>query len=135
MNKTIYESYNEDFWDLETQIYDWHIKTFPDATLESQLLKLNEEFKEYIESPSREECIKELADIYIVNQALSRWNCEIGEVLFNSLWLYYNEVKSNKAITPLEMYEAIANKMKINKQRVWKKNKDGVYHHEDKLND
>ena len=50
---------NEMFVEMAAQIAAWHEKTFPDATEESQLLKLDEEFAEYADG----EFIEELADV------------------------------------------------------------------------
>lgn len=43
-------------------IIEWHEKTFPDATLEGQKAKFQEEFQEWSESHR----IHELADMFIV---------------------------------------------------------------------
>ena len=66
---------DEQFYELAAQIAAWHEYTFPDATEESQILKLNEEFGKYADG----EFIEELADVFIVAASLSeRWGNMMG---------------------------------------------------------
>ena len=55
------------------EIKEWNAETFPDATPEGQLAKLDEEFGELDEAKTMEEREKELADIFIVLGGLLRW--------------------------------------------------------------
>lgn len=50
-----------------------HEELFPNATLESQVWKLEEEFKEHQEADSLEQEEKEAADIIIVCAGIYRW--------------------------------------------------------------
>ena len=46
----------------DKKIVNWHKKTFPDCTIESQLAKLDEELKEVVEAQRNGE--KEKSEIY-----------------------------------------------------------------------
>ena len=94
------------------EIVEWHKKTFPDATFESQILKLEEELFEYNKSYDEEE----LADVLIVSIVLAkRFKSQIGYDIFA---YYYDKCCD----------ELIIEKMKINKKRTWHK-VNGVYRH------
>ena len=51
-------------------IIEWHEQTFPDATLEGQLEKFEDERVEYGESES----LEELADLFIVACGIARFD-------------------------------------------------------------
>lgn len=106
---------------LENEIIEWHAKTFPDATLEGQLIKLEEEINEYINSETREEKIKESADIYIVLCGLKRWDSYIGKFIIQQ-WFSGAD----------DLYNAVVEKMNKNKARIWAKTVEGSYHHTNK---
>ena len=109
------------------EIKEWNAETFPDATPEGQLAKLDEEFGELDEAKTMEEREKELADIFIVLGGLLRWGSRIANYVLNSLL----------DAMPIEVLEkllkAIDAKMEVNKERtrkgLWKKQPDGSYHH------
>lgn len=109
------------------EIKEWNSETFPDATPEGQLAKLDEEFGELDEAKTQEEMEKELADIFIVLGGLLRWESKIGNYITNSLL-------DGMPIGVLEkLLKAIDAKMEVNKERtrkgLWKKQPDGSYHH------
>lgn len=106
---------------LEKEIIEWHTKTFPDATMEGQLIKLEEEMNEFSNSETKEEKLKEAADIYIVLCGLKRWNCQIGNFV-----MYYSFSYED------DLYEAVVEKMNKNKARIWAKTTEGTYHHTNK---
>ena len=110
--------------DIDKEIVEWSIQTFPDLTVDKQRQKLNEELKEFKECQTEEEALKEGADIYIVCRILAdRFDDEIGK--------YFTETILNEATETRgkEIKEAIEAKMEKNKARNWQKTKDGVYHH------
>lgn len=107
-----------DWEKLEREIIDWHAKTFPDATMEGQLIKLEEEMNELANSANSEEGLKEAADVYIVLCGLKRWNCQI-EKFVTRFWF----------VPVSTLYKAVVEKMNKNKARVWAKTAEGTYHH------
>ena len=110
---------NELFVDLAAQIADWHERTFPGATEESQILKLDEEFGEYADG----EFIEELADVFIVAASLSnRWGNMLGTFTMKAV------VKHCGADAGC-LYNAIQRKMDVNSARKWVRLGDGRYKH------
>ena len=103
---------------LEKEIIDWHAKTFPDATMEGQLIKLEEEMNELSNSANSEEELKEAADVYIVLCGLKRWDSYIGKFV-KDFWF----------LPTISLYNAIVEKMNKNKARTWAKTTEGSYHH------
>lgn len=84
---------------------EWHKKTFPNATLESQLLKVESELREVRENPS----LEEWADVFISSKALyMRFGSEIG-------FLVNDIVK----LTIPDIDKAVEEKMKKNRERSW----------------
>lgn len=109
------------------EIKEWNAETFPDATPEGQLAKLDEEFGELDEAKTMEEREKELADIFIVLGGLLRWKSRVGAYIANNLL----DKMPNEILEKL--LKAIDAKMEVNKERtrkgLWKKQPDGSYHH------
>lgn len=106
---------------LEKEIIEWHTKTFPDATLEGQLIKLEEELNELVNAKNKKEKLKEAADVYIVLCGLKRWNCQI-EKFITRFWF----------VPAISLYNAVIEKMNKNKARTWAKTTEGSYHHTNK---
>lgn len=109
------------------EIKEWNAETFPDATPEGQLAKLDEEFGELDEAKTMEEREKELADIFIVLGGLLRWGSRLANYVLNNLL----DKMPNEILEKL--LKAIDAKMEVNKERtrkgLWKKQPDGSYHH------
>lgn len=100
-------------------ISEWSEQVFPTLTKDSQLEKLIEETREFIDAKTDEEKIKELADVYIVASILKeRFNCKLGFDMYRGCY------KDNMTA----VYSAVDEKMKINRSRIWEF-KNGVYHH------
>ena len=59
--------------ELEQSILEWHKKTFPTCTLESQIKKFEEERQEMEKADNYKDYINELADCYISVISLSRY--------------------------------------------------------------
>lgn len=108
--------------ELAAEIIKWHKTRFPDATLEGQLVKLEEKFTEWMAATGVEDSGKELADIFIVCCGLARWKSVTGKIitmgLLNDL-THYNDV----------FYKQVCNKHQKNKARIWQKTAEGTYHH------
>lgn len=118
----------EKFIELACEIAEWHEQTFPDATEDSQVLKLSEEFTEWRESKqnsnSWDEQYKEIADVLIVAAVLEfRYDNAMGKYIFNDIieGLYMNDSKT--------VLNAVEDKMEINRRRKWIKLPDGRYKH------
>lgn len=107
------------------RIVTWHNKTFPDATKESQLLKLEEEIKEVLEARRKNDLAllyEELSDVYIVCVTLDkRYDSYIGKFFLFVL-----------AELGIDVSMGVEEKMKINCLRNWVKNEKGTYRHVDK---
>lgn len=103
-------------------VKNWHAETFPDADLNTQLIKLEEEFAELRdELQQSEKLCEELADVIIVCAGLLRWNSATGDMLLMNL--ISRSTFFDKAM------EKVEKKMEINKARKWQKMPDGTYHH------
>lgn len=105
-------------------ISEWHKQTFPDATLEGQIKKFNEERDEYKQTPT----FFELADMFIVACGISRFDSilaldyfkEVHKKLQRKKWLYFNAK---------DLFIEIINiKMNTNRRRQWNK-VGGLYKH------
>lgn len=102
--KTIHE--------LEAERLEWSLKTFPDATPHSSLIKLTDEIMEVEQclihpDHSKEDATEEYADCLMC--------------LFDSA--------GRAGIKPEQIFEAFENKLAKNKTRVWKNNGDNTYSH------
>lgn len=97
-------------------VCEWHKETFPDITKEDQIRKLEEELNEYYECYD----YSELADVLICAIVLwKRFKSEVGKCVF-----YY----SKSIIKETRANMIVADKLRINKKRIWQK-VDGVYRH------
>jgi predicted house-cleaning noncanonical NTP pyrophosphatase (MazG superfamily) len=109
--------------ELSEEIAKWHEATFPDVTEESQILKLQEEIKEFENSEDHD--IEELADVFIVCSSLiHRWNNLIGNGVALMLFPLDKTVNDLK-----ELKSAVLLKMLTNVERKWVKQENGTYHH------
>lgn len=99
---------SKDIIKLEEERLEWSLKTFPDATSFSSLLKAEEEIEE----------IK--ADI---NQGIKR-----PEEYADALMCLFDSA-GRQGISIESIFEAFAKKVEINKSREWKKNPDNTYSH------
>lgn len=104
-------------------IVEWHKKTFPDADLPSQLMKLEEELKEFYEATKltdHDSIMQEIADIYIVSVVLARrYHSRIGVKYLKDF-----------GFSDVQIIEYVSNKMDKNVNRKWCKI-NGVYRHKD----
>lgn len=113
-------------WTLD-EIVKWHEKNMPGATLESQLLKLEEEFKELAAcDPSSKEFGEELADVCICCMILSgRFKSVAGSYIYNTT------MDSAPEHMQADLVKYICDKMDKNAARKWVETKPGYYRHED----
>lgn len=112
----------EELDSLSVKIADWHKETFPKATLESQLLKEEEEIMEMDISISLMDGFKELVDVFIVASALYyRFGSHLG---LHTLDIIKERVKYNT-----HFIDYVNEKMELNKKRNWKEVSEGYYHH------
>lgn len=87
---------------LEKSIVQWHKETFPNATIQAIIDKLNEELHEAIDclnDGNLQQMLEEVADVFIVACALAGRK-QIFEENFS-------------------MYRVISDKMAINRGRAW----------------
>lgn len=105
----------------------WHAKTFKDATLSGQLLKLEEEFKELRaevrKKDSRKKVLKETADVLIVSAGLKRFDSPISDFIVGAI------IENTDLDSLYKILEALREKMQINRARKWEKQKDGRFKH------
>lgn len=114
----------DDFITLAEKVSEVHTQLFPDATLDSQIKKFEEEYAEVEHAAtvlrSDEETKNELADLFIVACGIKRFS----EPLFTILHAGIMDGVPDR----LEYAEAIVNKMNKNIKRKWN-NTDGLYKH------
>lgn len=121
------------FLNKAAEIARWNKETFPDATASGQVLKLSEEFDELRDAIEEWDFLtSEKADCFIVAAALKeRFNNALGQFVLDYL---IEEMTDQSEAIAAEYFEAIENKMEINKRRAkekrWKKMPDGRYKHE-----
>lgn len=111
---------NKEIENICEDIANWHKETFPDATEEMQIKKLNEECGELMQTGFSD--LEEYADVFIVSATLwKRYEKDFGKTI---IWLLVNNYGS------FEMFATIKAKMEKNKKRNWNKI-NGVYRHKE----
>lgn len=117
------------FLNKAAEIARWNKETFPDATVDGQILKLAEEFEEMRDAiEAGEFLMSEKADCFIVAAALKeRFNNALGRFVLDYL---IEEMTDESEAIAAEYFEAIEKKMEINRARVWNKMPDGRFKHE-----
>lgn len=109
-------------------IAKWHEETFPDADLDGQIEKFNEEYDEFYNTNSVSEMIDELADLFIVSCGIARFSTADAMFYFHET----DHVLGTHRIPYEDLQEAIDKKMEKNRKRVWAKQENGSYHHTNK---
>ena len=97
--------------DLE-RISKEHEELFPRASLESQLIKLEEELKEFDDADDYEHKIKEAADVEIVCAGLYRW-------FPLAAWWFVDGFESTEGINWELVKKEVDRKWNINQLREW----------------
>lgn len=119
---------DDTFFTLFEKVSKVHEKLFPDATLQSQCDKFDEEYEEFKQSKGIDICM-EYADCFIVAAGIYRFNKGLGDFIGKSLVAALD--KNTTLRDSLAM--AVVVKMNRNIDRVWN-NKDGFYKHVEKEN-
>ena len=115
---------SDTFSTLFDKVVEVHKKLFPDATLQSQCDKYDEEFEEFENAKDGEKIYDEFADMFIVAAGISRFNKHLGEHLSQ---LMVKSLGDNNKMR-FDFADAIVNKMNKNIDRKWD-NTDGLYKH------
>ncbi len=107
-------------------IIAWHRNTFPDATLDGQKTKFEEELNEY----RQDKTMLELADMFIVACGIARFDSIVALEYFSVVFKALLEWKIIGAWGVLQ--EVVNTKMEKKRKRVWAKTAEGTYHHTNK---
>lgn len=128
MSKIEYIELDEDdtFFNLFEKVSKVHEQLFPNATLESQCAKFDEEYKELEDADGIDICL-ELADCYIVAAGIYRFNKGLGDFIGKAI---ISSLEDNKTLRT-SLAVAIVTKMNKNIDRQWN-NIDGYYKHIEK---
>ena len=112
------------FEELIQKIIEIHEQLFPNATLNSQLDKFQEEFEETKEAIGKQEQYKEeIADMFIVGCGIKRYNRAVGLAIIKSI---LDDFETTEQL--YDLAKQIINKMNKNINRKWD-NKNGLYKH------
>ena len=103
-------------------IIEWHEQTFPDATLEGQLQKYQDELQELMQSNCKD--ITELADMFIVACGICRFSLTRGMTAF---W-QVGEWAGGMLLIKEQLDAAVNEKMAINRKRKWSVGKGNFQH-------
>ena len=106
-------------------IIEWHEQTFPDATLEGQLQKYQDELQEWVESDYKD--ITELADMFIVACGICRFSLTRG---MGAFWKVA-DLGARMLFMKEQFDAAVNNKMAINRRRKWSIGKGNYQHIEE----
>jgi hypothetical protein len=108
----------------------WHEQTFPDATLEGQLEKFEDERIEYAES----ECMEELADLFIVACGIARFD---SIEALRAFWFVERILQrwQKVSVSRHALQEVIKKKMQKNRKRIFIYSGDGHYQHKAGIED
>lgn len=110
----------------------WHEQTFPDATLEGQLQKFDDEVKEFYEAELlSDEAAIELADCFVVGCGIARFSFLSAMNAFSFVLdhLVGEDEFAKKFIS------AVENKMAKNRKRVFIHSGQGHYQHKEGIED
>lgn len=106
-------------------IIQWHTETFPEATIDGQKGKWEEEFEEFTNTSSgTTDELFELADLIIVSCGIMRFDYAEG---FNHL-SYTIDLMYSTRIRGHQLWLAVEQKMAENRKRKWCKG-NGNYRH------
>lgn len=124
----LYHEFNLDDFETFGELFDKVMKIqgklFPDATLETQAAKFEEEAKEHLAAKSYDESVKELADMCIVACGIMRFSDNVGKCLLGGCVtpIMYEKDKVE------DLFKAVCDKMNKNQKRKWD-NDNGYYKH------
>lgn len=101
-------------------IAKWHEETFPNATLEGQLVKYRDEESEWIASDCKD--VTELADMLIVACGIARFD------ILEGMFFIADVMDWASGCCMPSLMDAVQEKMKVNRQRKWAIS-NGKYQH------
>ena len=102
---------------LLTPYVEIHKGLFPKCTLQSQIIKFEEEFQEYLDAETQEKAIKELGDCLIVICGIMRFAPLLAACLANEIFGIAFEIYGK---TPSDMMYHVDRKFTINLGRTWR---------------
>ena len=126
----------------DEQIVEWHKKAFPNATLETQLKKVEDELQEMQDAidkflkdkTSSDDPIEEVADVYIASVVLAvRFNSMIGALVYNIHIKSISELMIKSADCAEAVLKAVDAKMDKNVKREWNETTPGYYQHKETI--
>jgi hypothetical protein len=103
---------------LESERFQWSLKTFPNATAESSLIKAKRELKE---------AIMEL-DIYKAGVKTPLCKDKLAKEYVDTIMCIFDSA-ARAGISVTDIRDAYAEKLAINKSRKWIQNPDRTYSH------
>lgn len=110
----------------DKEILAWHKKTFPNATLASQVEKLDEEMEELANSKGSSSVLEETADVIICCRVLrDRFKCQFANYIANCMFNQLGDDSLRSLVVIL-----MCRKMDENAARKWVEIKPGYYRHE-----
>lgn len=115
---------HDTFSTLFDKVVEVHKKLFPNATLESQCNKYDEEYEEFDKAEDGEDICFEFADLFIVAAGIARFSKHLGEHIGK---LLVQSLDDNLYLRK-SLADAIVNKMNKNIDRKWDI-KNGLYKH------
>ena len=92
-----------------------HATLFPHATADSQFVKMEEEIGEFLSALTEEQCVKELADIWIVCAGLNRWHPKTAK----SILAFYSDEFVDKEYGISNIENEVNRKWQVNLGRTW----------------
>lgn len=104
-------------------IMQWHAETFPNATLDGQLAKYQEEQQEFVDTKYKD--VEELADMFIVACGIARFDLWEGAFYVHDVYEWLEDSK----FKPQKLFKSVVRKMKKNRKRTWHK-ENGLYKHD-----
>ena len=97
--------------------------------MEGQKSKFEEELNEYNENTT----LQELADMFIVACGIARFDSIVALEYFA---IVFKALKDWKTVGCVALFQEIVNnKMEKNRNRVWNKTGNGIYHHKNGIQD
>ena len=113
---------------LMKDIKDVHTSLFPNATIQSQAAKYEEECIELATAESCEDIREEFADLFIVSCGLLRFSPQLGIDLCKNIITTIKDDESREFLI-----KAVCDKMNVNQTRDWNETNSGFYKHKDHI--
>lgn len=123
-NRKNFKNYEE----LMIKVREVHKQLFPNASIETQCAKFEEEYNEAANAEGMN-FIKELADMFIVACGIGNFNLPISNFLCGYIVNKTLANENSDLMMPLLMLH-ICNKMNKNQERIWNETESGYYKHQ-----